>query len=44
MKNRNEIHLLLKEKNCKIGIELGVARGAYSKYLIDNMILIIFFV
>lgn len=36
MKNRNEIHLLLKEKNCKIGAELGVARGAYSKYLIDN--------
>lgn len=36
MKNRNEIHLLLKEKGCKIGVELGVAKGFFSKYLTDN--------
>ena len=36
MKNRNQIHILLKEKQCKIGVELGVAKGSFSKYLTDN--------
>lgn len=30
------MHELLKEKNVKVGIELGVASGKYSKYLTDS--------
>ena len=36
IKSRYDIHALLKNHNVKIGIELGVASGKYSKYLIEN--------
>lgn len=36
MKNRNEMHFLLNRNKCKIGVELGVAKGNFSKYLTDN--------
>lgn len=43
MKNRNEMHLMLKKQKCKIGAELGVAKGHFSKYLTDNHDFDIFF-
>jgi predicted O-methyltransferase YrrM len=43
MKNRHELHKLLKKLNVKIGVELGVAQGYYSSYLIKNHNFNIFF-
>ena len=34
--SRNDIPKLLKKYNCTVGVELGVATGKYSKYLLEN--------
>lgn len=36
IKSRFDIHDLLKKHTVKIGIELGVASGTYSRYLTEN--------
>lgn len=36
IKTRFHIHELLSKHDVKIGIELGVAAGKYSKYLVEN--------
>lgn len=36
MKNRNELHKLLKKLNVKVGVELGVAQGHYSGFLVNS--------
>lgn len=36
LNNRKEIVNLLKEHDCKIGIELGVSAGHYSNFLLKN--------
>lgn len=36
MKNRYELVEILKENNCKIGIEIGSYMGNYAKFLLDN--------
>ena len=36
IKNRKELHYLINDHKCKIGCELGVAKGRYSKYLVEN--------
>lgn len=36
MRNRHEFAQYLTENNCKIGLEIGSYKGAYSRYLLDN--------
>ena len=38
LQTRKDFTKLLALHNCKIGIELGVAKGVFSKYLVDNYI------
>lgn len=36
LQTRKNFIELLKEHNCKIGIELGISSGKFSKFLVDN--------
>jgi len=36
IKHRNEFHILLNSINAKVGVEIGVQKGEFSKHILEN--------